>query len=352
VKIIYILNGTALCGGVSVVYQHATVLRERGLDAEVISPAPPSDWAPESHVFYRQVPALTPEFIGPTDIAIGTIAPTVPVALGIRGAVAFHLCQGYEGLYEPARQHWPEIEAVYALPARKLVVSQHLADLVAARFGQSARLIPQPFNPTPFSRRDAPRAVDGTFRVLLTGQWGVPVKGIAWAFDALRPLQAVIPGLKIVRLSQDSPGEELSAWPDAERHVHIPPARVPEVFHSVDLFVGPSSEAEGFGLPTLEAMAAGLPCVLTDIGAFRTLDPAARASLRVRCGDVEALRAAVLTLSGDRALRERLGREGRAIAAGFSPQKTADALVAAFDDALSGRWPVPVSTGTEQHTPR
>ena len=116
----------------------------------------------------------------------------------------------------------------------------------------------------------------------------MPVKGIAWAFDALRPLRAEIPGLTIVRLSQDAPPSEVAAWPDAERHVAVPPARVAEIFRSVDLFVGASSEVEGFGLPTLEAMACGIPCVVTDIGAFRGLDPEACASLRIPSGDAGA----------------------------------------------------------------
>ena len=320
-----------------VVFEHAAILRRLGHDAEVVSPEPPAAWAPESRAFYRQVPDLDPDRIGPADVAVGTIFFTVPVAMAVRGAASFHLCQGYEGLYEPARDRWPEIEATYALPARKLVVSPHLAELIARRFGQRATWIPQPLDATAFAPAASPRPDDGTFRLLLTGQWDVPVKGIAWAFEALRPLREELPGLTVVRLSQDAPTAEVEAWPDAERHVALPPSHVPDLFRSVDLFVGPSSEVEGFGLPTLEAMACAIPCVVTDIGAVRGLDPESRASLRIPFGDGEALRASVRRLASDPDLRARLGRNGRQIAGAFTPARTGAALVEAFRAALDRR---------------
>jgi glycosyltransferase involved in cell wall biosynthesis len=125
----------------------------------------------------------------------------------------------------------------------------------------------------------------------------------------------------------------------------VPPARVPEIYQGIDLLLGASTEAEGFGLPVLEAMATGVPCVLTDIGAFRGIDGAQRASIRVPSGDSEALRAAVLRLAKDRALQESLGREGRAIASRFDERQTGDALVQAFEEALNERSTVDPKKG-------
>lgn len=339
-KVVYVLNGTSLCGGVKVVYQHVAILRALGVDAEVVSTTPASEWAPESRAFYRQLPELTPETIGPADVAVGTMYHTVPIAMAVPGARAFHLCQAYEAIYEPARALWREIEDVYRLPATKLVVSPHLGELVTSLYGQEAIHIPQPFDATAFSPRRRPRPDDGTFRVLLTGQWSVPFKGIPWALDALRPLRGALPGLRVVRMSQDAPAEEVAAWPDGERHLWVPPVFVPDVYRSVDLFLGPSTEVEGFGLPTLEAMSCALPCVLTDIGAFRGIDPGARASHRIPVGDAEALRDAVRRLAGDAELRRRLGREGRAIARTFNARRTGAALVSAFGPRRVGEGPV------------
>lgn len=328
------------------IYRHIAILRERGITAEVVSTTPPSDWAPESHALYRQIPELDPRYIGPADVAVGSIYYTVPVAMKVEGAIPFHFCQGYEGTYEPARHLWPEIESIYALSARKLVVSPHLSDLIAARYAQEADVIPQPFDATPFSQARVPRPADGTFRILLVGQWDVPVKGLAWAFAAIRPLLSELPGLTVVRLSQDAPEEEIAAFPEAERHVMVPPVDVPGIYDGIDLLVGASSEGEGFGLPVLEAMASGRACVLTGIGAFRGIDPDQRGSLRVPFGDAEALRGAIRKLAADRELGERLGREGRKIAGSYTAKNTGDALVAAFERQLRrGRREKPARRG-------
>ena len=82
------------------------------------------------------------------------------------------------------------------------------------------------------------------------------------------------------------------------------------VLANVDLLVFPSLAAEGFGRPIIEAMAMARPVVATDVGPSRELlgDEAGRL---VRA-DPFALADAIRELLGDPALRERMGRAGRA----------------------------------------
>ncbi|MCP4658744.1 MAG: glycosyltransferase family 4 protein [bacterium] len=333
-KVVYILNGSALYGGVKVVYQHARALRRLGVDAEVVSPEPPSTWFDGVEAFYRQVEGTEPECIGPADIAVGTIYFTVPVATRVEGARAAHLCQCYEGMYEPARDDWPRIDAVYRLPAVKLAVSPHLVELIGQRFDQPCHWIPQPlehdlfYPPAP----DEPRG--DRFRVLISGQWSLDVKGVERALRALRPLARETPPLELVRLSQDAPKGEVAFWPEAERHVQLPPARVPELVRSIDLYVGVPSEVEGFGLSALEAMSCGRPAILSDIGATRCLDPHDQAAVKVPFGDAESLRRAVRRLRDRPDLRRRLGAAGRRIASGFSEERTGRTLVTVFEGIL------------------
>ena len=54
-RVVYLLNGTALYGGVKVVFQHACILRRFGIEAEVVSPEPAPTWFPEVWPYYRQV---------------------------------------------------------------------------------------------------------------------------------------------------------------------------------------------------------------------------------------------------------------------------------------------------------
>jgi glycosyltransferase involved in cell wall biosynthesis len=285
---------------------------------------------------YRRVASLAPDAIGRADIAIGTIWFTVPDAVAVPGAVAGHLCQCYEAAYHGVADHASSIDDVYRLPTFKLAVSPHLVELLRRRFGIEAAWIPQPFEPQSFHPPASEAADPSRLRVLISGQWGLDIKGVEWGMRALAPLRPE-GWLELVRLSLDAPPEELALWPDAERHVAVAPADVPAILRSVDLVLSLSTEVEGFGLPMLEAMGCGRACVATDIGAVRALDPGGRASLRVATGDRAGLQSAVRRLQADVALRRRLGAAGREIALQFDEERTGRALIGAFEAALSSR---------------
>jgi glycosyltransferase involved in cell wall biosynthesis len=79
-------------------------------------------------------------------------------------------------------------------------------------------------------------------------------------------------------------------------------------FGDADVLVHPT-RADAAPWVVVEGMAAGLPVVATDVGAIREL--LGDAGVVVTAGDVTALAAAIETLAGDPAARERLGDAGR-----------------------------------------
>ncbi|MXX77081.1 MAG: glycosyltransferase family 4 protein [Holophagales bacterium] len=314
------------------VLQHARALRSLGVDATVHSPDPCPAWFDGADAFYRQVRALDRRSLPRVEVAVGTLAPTVAPAIEVAEYLACHLCQGYEPAHETlSRAERAGMLAAYELPARKLVVSPHLVRTVRERHGVEAHWIPQPFEPALFRPPEEEREDDGRLRVLVSGHWDLEVKGVAWCLRALRPLfERSGRRLDLVRLSLDADAEEVSFWPEAERHRHVLPAEVPALIRGVDLCIGPSSPLEGFGLLALEAMGCARSCVLTEIPSHRDLDPEDRASIKVPFGDAEALRVAVECLWRDRDLRWRLGMAGRAIAETYTERRTGEALMRAF----------------------
>jgi len=82
---------------------------------------------------------------------------------------------------------------------------------------------------------------------------------------------------------------------------------------------------EGFGLVVLEAMAAGRPVVTTPVAAIP--EAAGDAALYVEAGDADAMAGGLQRALDDQELSTQLGARGRARAAGFTWERTADGLI-------------------------
>ncbi len=90
---------------------------------------------------------------------------------------------------------------------------------------------------------------------------------------------------------------------------NVPPDDVRSWLASSDVMVLPSL-SEGRPVAIMEAMAAGLPVVASDIGGVREL-VTADTGLLVPAGDPTGLAQALMMLAGDADLRDRLGSAGR-----------------------------------------
>lgn len=92
------------------------------------------------------------------------------------------------------------------------------------------------------------------------------------------------------------------------------PSRAEKIhfLHTLDAFSAPAAYPESKGLYVLEALAAGVPVVQPDHGAFPELLRAAGGGLLVPPGDSSALAAALARLMDEPELRKRLGAAGQA----------------------------------------
>ena len=88
-----------------------------------------------------------------------------------------------------------------------------------------------------------------------------------------------------------------------------------QLFEAADVFVLPSL-ADCLAVVLMEATAAGLPVVTTDVGALREAVDEGESGIVVRPGDRQGLQQALETLIGDAGLRRQMGRAGYRLASG------------------------------------
>jgi alpha-1,3-rhamnosyl/mannosyltransferase len=141
--------------------------------------------------------------------------------------------------------------------------------------------------------------------------------GAGGAEDAVRAQIAEGPGLRHrVRRLGRIPEEDVAGLLDLAAVVAVP------------------SRYEGFGLPALEAMAAGVPV----IAAKGTSLPEVVGDVGVLLppGDTDAWAAALRRLLGDPDERARLGAAGRERAAGYTVARNAAAFAELYRAALAG----------------
>lgn len=232
-------------------------------------------------------------------------------------------------------------------PDHVLVVSRQWQEILYRDYGVRADVVPNGVDGARFSRQPAPGLVEAlrarvgaTDRPLLLAVGGIePRKGSTYLLEALSILKAQAtkpPVLAIVggHSFQDYRAYRedaldvarslgLAAGDDFVEVGTVPEEEMAAWYHAADVLTFPSVK-EGFGLAVVEAMAAGLPVVATELPVFREYLADGRDALLVPPEDPAAIVAAVMRLLGDDQLRERCVAHGMQVAAGFTWTASAD----------------------------
>jgi phosphatidylinositol alpha-mannosyltransferase len=116
----------------------------------------------------------------------------------------------------------------------------------------------------------------------------------------------------------------------------VPHHRLPPYHAASEVFCAPATGRESFGIVLVEAMAAGLPVVATDIPGYREVVADAESGILVPAGDHEATAAALRTVLDDPELGKRLADGGRRQAQRYSWEVVTREVEAAYEEAAGG----------------
>jgi glycosyltransferase involved in cell wall biosynthesis len=109
---------------------------------------------------------------------------------------------------------------------------------------------------------------------------------------------------------------------------------VSSILSLLDIFVLPSLD-EGLGIVILEAMAAGLPVIATDVGGIPEIVRDGETGLLVEPGNPSVLTSAITRLLGDKEYALTLGEAGKKYAGQFSSKVMVEKIEEIYDYCIS-----------------
>lgn len=332
-RIAYLLPSSMISGGGKVVLQQAEELARRGHAVSVVCPEPEPAWFAVRRARYERAAFADSDALPDAEVVVATFWTTIEPALACARGAVVHLCQGIETDSAFYADWKDDLEAAYRRAPRKIVVSPHLKDFLRERGFDDVTDVGQTFEAGEF-RVEGRNFDRRPPRLLLPGVFQVDIKGVPEALTALAALRKSGGEFRLVRVSTEpvTPEERRRRVVD-EYHCALPPPKMPRLLAGADLFLAPNHPVEGFDLPTLEALASGLPCALSDTPAHR--NTAGEAAVFFPARDAQAIARAVETLLVDRGLRERLSAQGPARASRFRTSDVGDRLEEAFGAAAA-----------------
>jgi glycosyltransferase involved in cell wall biosynthesis len=248
-------------------------------------------------------------------------AAAKPFCPGVRFFQSIQSTQPYP------RWHW-KLQSIVHHAAERIVVpsasvaeaAEHWADIPRRKIA----IVPNAIDPQAFSRgtgyqpvfsadEDHGLAARATGEAIPIGFIGRldPIKRIPDLLHAVRMLHGKVHlhifGTGSERPKIESLVRELNL--SAAVTIHGAIARPQEALQQISLLVLPSA-AEGFGLVLIEAMAAGVPVVATDVAGIRDVVRNEETGLLVPAGSPPDLARAIDRLLHDGELRDRLVTEG------------------------------------------
>ncbi len=229
----------------------------------------------------------------------------------------------------------------------KIAVSRPAMDYASQYVPGDYTIIPNGVNTELFSPEVSPieQFCDGKQNILFVGRLEHR-KGLDYLIRAFQQVKREIPNSRLIVVG---PGTRLrkkyEQWierhglPDVVFVGYVPYDQLPRYYQTADIFCAPATSRESFGIVLLEAMAMGKPIIATNIAGYASVLTHGEEGWLVPPRDSDGLSRALISLLGDRTLRQQMGARGRVKASEYRWELVADRVFDYYVKVLNGDSP-------------
>ncbi len=320
-KIIYVIPGVEIAGGIAVVFQHANRLKKRDYNVILlnIGKAGKVDWFDvDVEIVHWRGCKNRQSLLDDVDIAVATHHTTVDfVDLEIDAVRKVYFVQSDERRFHYNYNLLDLCQKTYEKDTFEYMTEAvWIQRWLKEEFGYSAYFVPNGLDETLFYET-SPLAKRNKKRVLIEGPINTPIKGMKDAYNALTGLDC-----DIWIISADMPEK---GWAYDRYFNAVPMHQMRDIYSSCDIFLK-MSRVEGFFGPPLEAMACGCAVVVSKCTGYDEYIVNEKNALVVEKGDIFGAREAVKKLLTDESIKQRLVEEGKKTAQEWSWERSIDFL--------------------------
>ena len=349
-RITFLTPNIDINGGVKVILEYADRLAKRGHKVSVVCPMPTfarkkikgipiiypkriimnflkykPDWI-KITADIKYVPFYNEKYIPDGDIVVATAWQTAPYVreYSLKKGKKFYFFQHYERLFDDECDDVDRFS--YKLPLKKIVISSCLQQMMKEKFNEDSILILDSINHQTFY--PTRRGYNKSLRICMLHH-NNPWKGVQDGIRAYEIAKKEYPDIQLVLFGSRDKNVNIKC----EYYYKPSDGKLREIYNSCDIFLCPSWR-EGFGLPSVEAMACRCALVTADNGGCRDYAINGKTALVSPSKNPEALAENLKKLLDDSELLETIAENGYRYVKQFSWGKAVDKLERVFKESL------------------
>jgi phosphatidylinositol alpha-mannosyltransferase len=271
-----------------------------------------------------------------------------PTVLRYSHALNIGTFHAYRGSYYGYFYGRPVLRRVFHNLDGRIAVSRAAKRFVRQYFMARYTVIPNGVEVDRFAPEAVeplPELMDGRPNILFVGR-PEKRKGVGYLLRAYPAVKSAFPDARFIVVGagdwEDSP---YRAYIDRRRMDdivvvgHVSERDLPRYHRSAHVFCAPATAGESFGIVLLEAMAAGLPIVASDIEGYSQVLHHHSEGLLVPPRDASALADAICQLLQDRSLAAEFGARGRLTALQYAWPRIADQVLDFYVKTANRAYP-------------